>query len=273
MDSIVSKDVTARRLSAAIVPVADLSKRDLERMFQLMVSYYDSVTEEQFVADLSKKDSVIVLRDSANDLICGFSTLVTITTVVEGRNLRGVFSGDTVIEKGYWGQRALGKAFLRYLFIEKLRRPFEPLYWLLISKGYKTYLMMANNFSEYYPRFDSETPVEAKKIMDAFYTELYSERYDSKTGLIETSGGSRLKSGVAEVSQSLTESNPKAAFFQRANPDWNRGVELACIARMTFLMPVKYALKTLIADYIIGQARNLLRPARRLSDKGRRMTD
>ena len=35
------------------------------------------------------------------------------------------------------------------------------------------------------------------------------------------------------------------AFFQRANPAWREGVELACLARMTFAMPLKYAWKAL----------------------------
>lgn len=240
-------------------------------MFQLMESYYDSIDDAQFNADLSKKDSVIVLCDTSTDLICGFSTLVTITTQIEGRMLRAVFSGDTVIDKAYWGQRALGKAFLQYLFIEKLKHPFDPLYWLLISKGYKTYLMMANNFAEYYPRFDRATPVETKAVMDTFYTALYPDGYDPKSGLINMSCDmSHLKSGVAGISQPLIESNPKVAFFQKSNPEWQRGVELACIARMTFLMPLKYAIKSLLVDSLIKPVSQLLWPAPQLSDKGRR---
>jgi hypothetical protein len=274
MNSIESNTVPASRLSAKVVRVADLSNTDRERMFRLMTSYYDSVDEAQFVADLSKKDSIILLRDTSNDMICGFSTLVTVNANMAGRKARAVFSGDTVIDKAYWGQRALGKAFLRYLLIEKLKRPFEPLYWLLITKGYKTYLMMANNFAEYYPRFDKSTPVEIKKVMDAFYTTLYAESYDLKTGLIELTGNANyLKSGVAGISEELIESNPRVAFFQKANPQWHRGVELACIARMTFLMPLRYALKSLITDFLIKPVLNLLRPAPQLPDERRRTID
>ena len=35
----------------------------------------------------------------------------------------GVFSGDTVVDRAFWGQRVLGKAFLRYLFIQKGNDP------------------------------------------------------------------------------------------------------------------------------------------------------
>ncbi|MEW6213542.1 MAG: hypothetical protein AB1631_34925, partial [Acidobacteriota bacterium] len=141
------------KLKAAVAPVPSLAQTDRERMFELMRSYYDWVSREKFLSDLSNKNDVILLRDSAGR-IQGFSTLRIVSLKADGKTLRAVFSGDTVIERAFWGQRVLGKAFLRYLFHQKIRHPFDPLYWLLISKGYKTYLMMANNFSEYYPRYD-----------------------------------------------------------------------------------------------------------------------
>jgi hypothetical protein len=235
-------EVVEGRLAASIVSVADLRVEDKSRMHALMRKYYEAVTEEAFLADLDRKDAVILLRDAEG--IQGFSTLVSMQATVDGRAVRGVFSGDTVIEKKYWGQRALGKAFLRYMFIEKLKRPFSPLYWLLITKGYKTYLMMANNFDEHFPRYEAKTPGDSKAIADAFYRELFLECYDPATGLIRfPSKSCRLKTGVAEISDELKAGNPRVAFFERANPEWREGVELACLARMKLSMPFRYAVK------------------------------
>lgn len=36
------------------------------------------------------------------------------------------------------------------------------------------------------------------------------------------------------------------AFFQQVNPAWPRGVELACLARMTVWMPAYYAFKAAV---------------------------
>jgi hypothetical protein len=236
-----------RRLRAAVVAVAALTPADKRRMFELMRSYYDAVSEAQFLSDLSSKDAVILLRDRTSAEIQGFSTLRAVRVSVNGKLWRGVFSGDTVIDKRYWGQRELGRAFLRYLFAQKLKKPFSPLYWLLISKGYKTYLLMANNFAEHWPRRERATPPEVKTLMDAFYGALYPDSYDAATGLIETPGEAcRLKAGVAAVSPSLAAANPRVEFFERANPEWRRGVELACLARMTLWMPLRYGLKALV---------------------------
>ena len=247
-------------LRAEIVSIARLEAAERARMFELMRQYYDRMAEEKFLLDLSNKHAVILLRDEAENKIRGFSTLRIVQARVGNKRLRGVFSGDTVIEKRYWGQRTLGKAFLRFLFFEKLKRPLEPLYWLLISKGYKTYLMMANNFSEHYPRFERPTPASKKAIMDAFYAELYPSNYDPETGLIKFSDEHEcLKSGVAGISNSLLASNRRVAFFQKANPQWNRGVELACIERMSLFMPFYYALKVLAKDRMIQPATRLCR--------------
>lgn len=250
------------RLRASISPPESLTSNDREQMFQLMQRYYDAITEHQFLSDLSKKDAVILLRDRNSDTIQGFSTLVKIDVELDNKPLRGVFSGDTVIEKDYWGNRALGIAFLRYMFTEKLKSPFAPLYWLLITKGYKTYLMMANNFSEHYPKFERATPPDAKRILDTFYSALYAEQYDPETGLIESSGDpTRLRPGIASISKTLTDSNPRIAFFQKANPSWQSGTELACIARMTIFMPFYYASKVLLKDRILKPFRKLSRLA------------
>ncbi len=238
-------------LKTAIISVHRLRPEDKTRMLRLMQAYYDSITEHQFLSDLSKKDAVILLKDQSLE-IQGFSTLASVRVKIDGKTLRAIFSGDTVIDKQYWGGRALGKAFLRYLFIEKLKSPFEPLYWLLISKGYKTYLMMANNFYEHYPRFERPTPARAQRLLDAFYSTLYPDRYDPVTGLIESQiDACRLKPSVAGIPTALLKSNPKIAFFEQRNPRWPQGAELACIARMTLLMPFQYALKVLMKDRVM----------------------
>jgi len=261
------KQSSRQSLQAVIVTVHELAAKDRARMFELMQSAYDAVTERQFLADLEKKDAVILLKDPAH-AIQGFSTLASLRVQIDGKTLRGIFSGDTVIAERYWGQRALGKAFLRYLFLEKLKAPFAPLYWLLISKGYKTYLMMANNFAEHYPRYEHSTPTQAQQILDAFYATLYPGTYDPQTGLIETVGEAyHLKPGIAPIANALVESNPRIAFFAARNPRWRTGAELACLARMTLRMPFVYALKGLMKDRVIRRLQRISRLVFSLPEK------
>jgi hypothetical protein len=235
-----------RDLNASVVRPFELAKEDCAQMFLLMRQYYADITESRFSVDLFEKTHVILLRDP-NGKIRGFSTLLTgeIANLKLSRfPVRFVFSGDTVVDREFWGQKQLGLAFLKYLFWEKLRHPLRPVYWMLMSKGYKTYLLMANNFSTHYPRFERRTPAAVQEILDIFYSAKFGELFDRQSGLMIPIGPScRLRDGVAAVTDELRSALPRVDFFARRNPGWDDGVELACVAEMQLLMPFKYFLK------------------------------
>lgn len=228
---------------AETLPIIKLSSQEIERMYAIFTKYYVNHNKEQFTADLLEKNHIIVLRDLQKKTIQGFSTLLCIDLKSYGINAVGIFSGDTVLEKDYWGNKALGIAFLKYLWIEKIKSPFRPVYWFLISKGYKTYLLMANNFSTHYPRYDKATPLRYKKILDKFYLQRFKKFYKTESGTIEFDSDSCcLKEKMAAIPPELLK-NKKVQFFTKMNPGWNRGFELACIAKMTLLMPLQYFIK------------------------------
>lgn len=231
------------RLHAQTVAVAELGEVAHQQMFEVFKDYYDSVSYERFLSDLHGKDDVILLLD-AEGTIQGFSTTKNLSLTVRGKKVYGLFSGDTVVAKAYWGQRVLGRAFLRYLLTKKARHPLSPYYWFLISKGYKTYLLMANNFDEHFPRFEREMSPWEKAVLDAFAASLYPHEYDPQTNLITfPASHGHVRRGVADITAELRETYPRIAFFARKNPSWAQGSELACIARMTWSMPFKYGLK------------------------------
>jgi hypothetical protein len=234
-----------RRLKARTLRLDRVTPEMRDRMFTIFERYYASVTREQFDQDLATKEAVILLLDARSEEIQGFSTLRTIEARgPAGKNCRAIFSGDTVVDEAYWGQKVLGVAFLRYMWQQKARYPREPLYWFLISKGYKTYLLMANNFKVHYPRYEVSTPPEMQALLDCFAERLFGTAYQRERGLIQFSQEmGRLKVGVAELSAAELESHPRIRFFAERTPGWREGVELACIAEMTFWMPVQYAWK------------------------------
>jgi hypothetical protein len=238
------------KLIAKTFLVNSLKQSDINDMYKIFSNYYDNTNEDLFLSDLKNKDTVFLLLDKRTKDIKGFSTIKNIMIDLEGREVRGVFSGDTIIEKEYWGQGALGVAFLKYLFWQKIKKPLQPLYWFLICKGYKTYLLMANNFSEHYPRFEKETPDNDRHLIDSFSKSLFNEYYCEKSGVISAQkmkGIEKdcLKKEVCPISKDLIEKNKRVAFFINKNPDWSIGDELSCIAKMTFSMPFMYQLKFL----------------------------
>ncbi|MDB4968635.1 MAG: hypothetical protein JWN44_4324 [Myxococcales bacterium] len=231
-------------MTGAIVRKDALGPAERRAMYALFSRYYEQISAEQFAKDLDAKDFVILLFDEAQT-IQGFSTIQHLEVTRGDKLHRGLFSGDTVVAEEFWGQRVLGRLFLRHLFAQKLKHPFEPYWWMLISKGYKTYLLMANNFAEHYPRYEAETPAAAQQVLDAFARTLFPMAYHRGSGLIELGHSlGQLKAGVAPISSEMLD-NRRIGFFVERNPTWRRGTELACIARMTWTMPLYYGVKAL----------------------------
>jgi len=233
---------------SATSSVKNLTDQQKSEMWELFQCYYSNINHEQFIKDLSNKTYVFLILQNDTDKVVGFSTVREFT--LSNINAKFIFSGDTIIDRNYWGNNSLGFEFSKYLFKQKMKSPFTKVYWNLISKGYKTYLLLANNFVNYYPNPYKPTPKSMKKMIDQCGKYLYAEAYNDNTGCIEFPAKDSqkkdcLKSGVCEINKSLILSNKKVAFFQSANPEWRRGDELVCIGEFTFSLLVKRFLKTI----------------------------
>ncbi len=219
-------------------------------MWRLVQEAYDGATETHFVDDLFEKSHVILLRSSDGELQ-GFSTLQVTDHICDGKSFRAVFSGDTVLRETYWGNGHLARAFGAYILKVRLKtlftRPKTTVYWFLLSKGFKTYLIMANNFPRHFPHVDRVTPPIEDKIRHHYYLQKYQSskcRYDSRTGILvpELSRRMRLKKGVASPPAELG-GHAKIEYFVRLNPNWAKGEELACIAKVSTWVPLIYTFK------------------------------
>lgn len=211
----------------------EISYQDLEEMHNVFKKYYNNTDLNTFKNDLDKKNGAIILRKKSTGEIVGFSTVLEMRMIINGKKVHGIFSGDTIVEEEYWGNNPLNSAFLIY-FIKKLMvNPFKPIYWFLISKGYKTYLLLTNNFVSYYPCYSKDNK-HLEDIMKGYCSYLFPENFNEKKKILDFGKGAQyLKGGVAEITVEMCEKYPKIAFFNERNPTWDRGTELPCVARAT----------------------------------------
>ena len=63
------------RLSAEVMPRERVTPSDREEMYQLLETYFQNTSVQQFAHDLAEKDTVILLRDPDDARVVGFSTL------------------------------------------------------------------------------------------------------------------------------------------------------------------------------------------------------
>lgn len=194
-------------------------------MWLLFSASYDGAQRGDFDRDLSEKHHVIVMKD-AQRVVKGFSTLLAIE---EPGHWCAVFSGDTIVAPGHWGQTALQRAFIWYLMAQRLKRGL-PVFWFLITKGYRTYLLLTRYFPTHWPRHDAVTPPFERGLLDALCTKKFGASWDAEAGLLRFQGDvCRLSEELADVPRRLLD-DPDVAFFLSKNPRWREGDELCCLA-------------------------------------------
>jgi uncharacterized membrane protein len=229
-------DVTAapaewrKTLVAHTTTVASLDARTRDAAFALFAHAYENVSRERFERDLAGKQHVILLRDGESGALRGFSTVCVRDVVTTGGTMTVVFSGDTVIDRAYWGQKQLQLAFARLMVSLKLRAPLRPLSWFLLSKGYRTYLLLANAFPHSVPRAGVPDDVRLRGVLDDLATERFGAQYDRTAGVVRYDDPhERVREGLAPVTAAVL-ANPHVRFFVKRNPEHAAGVELACLA-------------------------------------------
>jgi len=268
------------RICSQVKHVADLSDSEIQAMFELFTESYDNVCFEVFSRDLRAKDRVFLFEDhiATQVELIGFSSVyLSRMRLGTGRLISYIFSGDTVIRRDMWGKRFLQRAFFRLIAKEKLKRPWQPLYWMLMSKGHKTYMLARRNFSRCYPNRTTDIPIQASQAMQQFYSEKFGDRYNAATCLIgakvSASGAStnhaltgknesslckdRVKASRIDLSQADRE-HPDIAFFLQMNPNFNAGVELACIAEVRVIDLLRHLLKYFVLGVLLKRFRTSL---------------
>lgn len=217
------------RLHAEAIPIADVSAETRARMFALMDAHYACVRHDQFERDLNEKQWAILVQDAEGE-VRGFSTLTFFDAEVDGREVRILFSGDTIVEREHWGDPALAAAWGSFALSAAEMRQGEELYWLLISKGFRTYRYLPLFFREFHPRHDRPIPDSSRRVLDAAARTKFASKYDAARGLIPSDRAKdRLRPELAGI-PSRRLSDPHVRYFLERNPNFAQGEELCCLA-------------------------------------------
>jgi hypothetical protein len=218
------------RLAAQIRTQAELPEADRLMMFQLYQHYYEATSLELFLDDLASKSHIVVLH--AEGALRGFSTLSTLDFEFEGLANRAIFSGDTIIDQAYWGEQALVQAFCRFAGELSAWSRDRRLFWLLISKGYRTYRYLSTFAREYYPHHAGQTPEPMRLRMEHLARLKFRDEFDVESGLVRfPQSRGQLRAAWAQIREPLLE-HPAVRFFLTRNPRYWAGEELVCLTEL-----------------------------------------
>lgn len=219
------------RLEGRVLRRQNLPWQTRRQMWGLLTEHFANAERRRFDRDLDEKEWVVLLEDSDSGRLRGFSTIQRIETRLGGGPAVAYYSGDTIVQQGFWGERLLPALWSRHVFGLAAAEP-TPAYWFLISSGYKTYRFLPVFFRDFYPRWDRPTPPQVKRLLDAFGTLKFPGEYDPAAGVVRFAEPAPLRPGVADLTAGRL-ADPHVAFFAAANPGHGRGDELACLTELS----------------------------------------
>jgi hypothetical protein len=224
--------------------IGELSATDRDVCFNLLSHYFLDIRRNDFERDFAEKEAVLMLRsETAAGPIVGFSTIMTLPLAVLGRRVRAIFSGDTVVDPRYRFSSGVFRELGSYFLDTLSRFPAEEVYYLLISKGWRTYKLLPSLFRHFSPSADGVSPSE-RAVISAFGSSKYPDSFDLATGVIRGGAGApRVRpDGIDAIP---TRIDAHTAFFLEANPGYLDGDELVCAGHVTpenFAAPLRRVL-------------------------------
>jgi hypothetical protein len=218
-------------MKSLLVSRSRLSEVDKSAMRDLLQSQFEGVTACSFDGDLAEKSWAILLKDDAGALTA-FTTLDLYASRFQGRLVWVVYSGDTVVHPSNWHSHSLMQAWWPCILALQNAHDAKPLYWMLISSGFRTYRYLPAFAHEFYPRVGHPTPPEMQALMDHLAVERFASGYDGVNGIVRPRAIYPLRSDLAAIPQErLTD--PDITFFLERNPGHAEGEELMCLAEVT----------------------------------------
>jgi hypothetical protein len=204
----------------------------METFYHLLCQGFLGICWDDFVRDFQEKDAVIILcKDHSEGEIVGFSTLMVLTLTLPTEEIKGIFSGDTVVLPEYRSSTGLGVGLCQYFVDTYEQFPQHKVYYILISKGWRTYKIMPFFFQEFAPHHQKSTSACEKAVIDAFGKTKYPHYYHPETGLILFGKhAARLKPESIDAVPLKMDAHTQ--FFLQRNPGYLRGNELVCVARV-----------------------------------------
>lgn len=216
-------------IESYLLPVSQLSRLEKEEMFSLLSRYFQGVIWQNFLEDLRQKNWVILLR--LQGILTGFSTLLFYPTCYQGEEILVVYSGDTITDPSTWSSPALAQAWVKGISTLHQTQQ-KPLYWLLISSGYRTYRFLSIFTKTFYPRYDCPTPPEWQEKIHFLASQRFQSAYDRATGIVRFSQPQVLCPQLRPIPSTKLK-DPHVAFFVEKNPGHEQGDELVCLTEFT----------------------------------------
>ncbi|CAH2572986.1 hypothetical protein PRNO82_02395 [Planktothrix rubescens] len=216
-----------------LVPITKLHPSDRTAMYALLNNHFLGITWDRFQTDLERKNWALLLRDETTNTLKGFSTLMLCQTSFLGKKISVVYSGDTIVDPSVWSSTTSPRTWIAAVNFLRQQHTENKLYWLLICSGFRTYRFLPIFWKEFYPQYNTNTPVFIEKLIASLAEEYYGDFYKKATGIVRFKSPQILQDKLIEI-PSGRQTNRHIHFFTTQNPGYKLGDELVCLTEICY---------------------------------------
>lgn len=209
---------------------AALEEADWDEIWEV-TRHYVLANREFFEGKLREHSEVGLFRLASGRLI-GVAGIDAYESLFRGRRCMVLFTSSVVIEDQFRGRYLLQRLGLRTFIRSRMRNPLTAIFWLFDSFSYKSYVMLARYFGQYWPSRRTETPADIVTFIDNLARERYGEDWKPELGIVRRSGHKRLRSITAPLTAEVL-ADPDIKFFADSNPGHAQGDMLVCLCPLT----------------------------------------
>lgn len=201
-----------------------------EEMWQLTCRFYQA--ERAYVeAKLRGHDRLALFRSDADGSLIGMAAIQVEPMEFGGRKLLVIFTSHAIMDERYRGQNLIQRAGVHTWLRSLLRHPLRRKLWTFDTFSYKSYLMLARNLVEFWPRHDRATPAWEAAFMQHYGQLKYGDAWHG--AVVERSPQKRLLPQTAAWTPELLQ-DPNLAFYARMNPGHAEGDMMLCLVPLSF---------------------------------------
>ena len=215
-----------------IVKKGNITSDERQQMYSVFSRYYENVDAKRFNADLETTDWTIQLRND-DQAVVGFSTLQAYQHRESSREALILYSGDTIVDRAHRTNGDLAGAFGHLLMRAVEQDKGMPIFWLLTSKGVRTYRFLPVFFKTFFPAHNSPTPLRVKQLIDTIAGNKFGSDYSPETQVVSHH---RQRDWLCESEHDpmlMKRSDPHISFFLQTNPGYADGDELVCLTEVS----------------------------------------
>ncbi len=163
--------------------------------------------------------------------LAGFGGVRVFHPEWQGRRHCLIATGRVCLTPELRGRNVIHQVGLRYYLRERRAHPRWPIYWLFAASSYRSYLVMARNFREYWPRPNATLPERERALLASVADLLDPPSGDPARADHPYSDLVYRDGDVAIDPEALRD--PDVAYYASINPDPAHGGFVVALAPLT----------------------------------------